>query len=236
MLRPSEMHTRSLYSEAILAHATNGVNRRCQLSIGPVLEQRVMAIMLNNTSLSSYHTAYSLRESTLRSMTPRAQRIAYTVTTPRRKQRSSHAVQPCDMRNLENQTSPDYKEPRRNTSNISRTAFNTHQNLHSWLHRTPPPLIAAYPAAYRRLGHEQTNLGWRQLFNGRWSTEWARLQDQYLLQYHDPIPKKLRGQMWTSAHIDILWTSFRALWDSRNGKVHGVDTSTRTEVRQEKIY
>jgi hypothetical protein len=41
--------------------------------------------------------------------------------------------------------------------------------------------------------------------------------------------------MWTSAHIDILWTSFRALWDSRNGKVHGVDTSTRTEARREKI-
>jgi hypothetical protein len=42
--------------------------------------------------------------------------------------------------------------------------------------------------------------------------------------------------MWTSAHINILWTSFRALWDSRNGKVHGVDTSTRREARREKIH
>jgi hypothetical protein len=42
--------------------------------------------------------------------------------------------------------------------------------------------------------------------------------------------------MWTSAHIDILWTSFRTLWDSRNGKVHGVDTSTRAKARQEKTH
>jgi hypothetical protein len=29
--------------------------------------------------------------------------------------------------------------------------------------------------------------------------------DQDLLRYHDPIPEKLRGQLWTSTHIDILW-------------------------------
>jgi hypothetical protein len=40
------------------------------------------------------------------------------------------------------------------------------KNLHSWLNRTPPPLTAAYPAAYRQLVREQTDLGWRQLFNG----------------------------------------------------------------------
>jgi hypothetical protein len=110
------------------------------------------------------------------------------------------------------------------------------ENLHSWLHHTPPTLPTAYPAAYRRLVREQTTLGWRQLFNGRWSTEWSRLQDRYLSRYHDPIPEPLCGPMWTSTHIDILWTSFRKLWDSRNGKVHGVDTSTRAAARKDKTH
>jgi hypothetical protein len=80
-------------------------------------------------------------------------------------------------------------------------------------------------------------LGWRQLFNGRWSTKWARLQDRYLTQHFDPIPEKLRGQKWTSAHIELLWTNFRKLWDScSNGKVHGVDMSTRAEARCEKTH
>jgi hypothetical protein len=83
---------------------------------------------------------------------------------------------------------------------------------------------------------EQTNLGWRQLFNGRWSTEWSRLQDRYLLCHYDPIPEKLSGQLWTTNHIDILWTGFRTLWDSRNGKVHGIDTSTRSEARRDKTH
>jgi hypothetical protein len=69
-------------------------------------------------------------------------------------------------------------------------------------------------ATYRRLVSEQTNLGWHQLFNGRWSTEWARLQDGYLLHHHDPIPEKLRvncGPLYTltfsglvSAHYGTL--------------------------------
>jgi hypothetical protein len=110
------------------------------------------------------------------------------------------------------------------------------ESLHGWLHHNPSPSPATYPAAYQRLVREQNALGWRQLFNGRWSTEWARLQDRYLLRHHDPIPDKLRGQLWTSNYIEILWTSFRTLWDSRNGKVHGVDTSTRAEARRDKTH
>jgi hypothetical protein len=108
--------------------------------------------------------------------------------------------------------------------------------LYAWFHHRHSPLPEAYPAAFRRLVREQTTLGWRQLFNGRWSTEWARLQDRYLLCHFDPIPDKLRGPKWTLAHIDLLWTHFRKLWDSRNGKVHGVDTSTRLEARREKTH
>jgi hypothetical protein len=30
---------------------------------------------------------------------------------------------------------------------------------------------------------EQTRIGWRQLFNGRWLTEWARLHNRFILRH-----------------------------------------------------
>jgi hypothetical protein len=109
-------------------------------------------------------------------------------------------------------------------------------HLHAWFNHQPSPLPAAYPAAYRRLVREQSNLGWRQLFNGRWSKEWARLQDRYLRRHFAPIPDQLRGSLWTSTHIELLWTHFRQLWESRNGKVYGIDASTRTAARREQTH
>ncbi len=108
--------------------------------------------------------------------------------------------------------------------------------LHAWLHNNAPPSSAAYPGAYRRLVREQTALGWRQLFNGRWSKEWARLHERFILRSQDPIPRQLTGTKWTSTFIDILWSNFRTLWASRNGKVHGIDTSTRLQARKEKVH
>jgi hypothetical protein len=108
--------------------------------------------------------------------------------------------------------------------------------LYAWLHSNPPPNPATYPAAYRQLVSEQTTLGWRQLFNGRWSTEWSRLHGQFILRSFDPIPSKMSGTNWTSTYINLLWTSFRQLWDSRNGKVHGIDTSSRIQAQREKVH
>jgi hypothetical protein len=110
------------------------------------------------------------------------------------------------------------------------------EGLYAWMHQTDPPTLAAYPAAYRRLVREQATLGWHQLFNGRWSTKWARLHDRYLIRLIDPIPNNLTGTKWTSTFIDLLWRRFRTHWDNRNGKVHGIDTSTRFQARRKKVH
>jgi hypothetical protein len=111
------------------------------------------------------------------------------------------------------------------------------ESLHAWLHNNPPPNPATtYPAAYRRLVCEQNTLGWRQLFNTCWSTEWSRLHEQFILRSFDPIPSKMSGTNWTSTYITLIWTSFRLLWDGRNGKVHGIDTSSRSQARLEKVH
>jgi hypothetical protein len=36
--------------------------------------------------------------------------------------------------------------------------------------------------------------------------------------------------------IHFLWTSFRTLWDLRNGQVHGNDSSTRAKKQKEKAH
>ena len=57
-----------------------------------------------------------------------------------------------------------------------------------------------------------------------------------ILRHYDPIPGHLTGIKWTTTFIDLLWQGFRSLWDARNGKVHGIDSSTRTQARLERVH
>jgi hypothetical protein len=53
--------------------------------------------------------------------------------------------------------------------------------LEAWFTNTPADFLK-YPTQYSRLIRQQTQIGWRQLLNGRLSTEWLRLQDEHLHQ------------------------------------------------------
>jgi hypothetical protein len=57
-----------------------------------------------------------------------------------------------------------------------------------------------YPSIYHQLYQEQARIGWRHIFNGRFSEEWAYLQDNYLY-----TQKKHQGRddgnNWTTAVI-----------------------------------
>jgi hypothetical protein len=86
--------------------------------------------------------------------------------------------------------------------------------------------VHGYPPLYHALINTQNAIGWRQLYNGRMSTEWAVLQGQWLRQNSNE-DKKLSGQLWTAAIIGRIWTSWRTVWEQRNGDVHGRDETTR---------
>ena len=85
--------------------------------------------------------------------------------------------------------------------------------LDSWLRNQPSPRPREYPAAYRSLIQEQSDLGWQQLLNGRWSQRWAIMQDRYLSRHFDPIPDQLGGNKWVTTMMDTTWQSVRTLWD-----------------------
>jgi hypothetical protein len=68
---------------------------------------------------------------------------------------------------------------------------------------------------------EQTHLGWRQIFDGRWSRKWAYLQDQYLWEIGNKDPK-YTGTTWLTAMlISTVWQQLFALWLERNATIHG---------------
>ena len=81
----------------------------------------------------------------------------------------------------------------------------------------------------RRVGAQQDAIGWRQLFNGRFSEEWSRLQDDYYAtsatRQHD---KRLTGAKWQATIIGVIWEHWDVLWEQQNQAVHGMDASTKS--------
>jgi hypothetical protein len=93
---------------------------------------------------------------------------------------------------------------------------------------------AAYPAPFHRLIKQQNEIGWHQLFNGCFSSEWQQLQDQHLRR--NGIKEiSLTGQSWTASLIVHLWKSFFDIWEQRNKFVHGEDKSTRDTAKRVKV-
>jgi hypothetical protein len=90
-----------------------------------------------------------------------------------------------------------------------------------------------YPRTYQKLIKEQTALGWRQLFQGRLTTEWARLQDRHLhdIKAHSNFKT---GTLWTTNIITTLWKAFFTMWEARNAVVHGADSSSRQKSRRDR--
>ena len=97
-------------------------------------------------------------------------------------------------------------------------------SLLHWLSDTPLP--KSYPNYLQPLITSQTIIGWKQMFYGRLSLYWVRLQDSYLLSqdFHSP---KLRGSLFVSGSIKILWAHLHKLWIKRNEDTHGSNPETQ---------
>ncbi len=90
-----------------------------------------------------------------------------------------------------------------------------------------------YPPLFRLLIQQQNELGWRQLFNGRFVSEWQRLQNQHL-RTNGIQEITLTGQSWTTSMIVLLWKEFFDIWGQRNDQVHGNDKRTTDTAKRSK--
>jgi hypothetical protein len=100
--------------------------------------------------------------------------------------------------------------------------------IQSYLSQTPFD-STEYPAEYQGLIREQNTIGWVQIFQGRLSTSWQRIQ-----QYHYSGLKPIKGRdgaSWSRNIISFIFAEWVLLWESRNNSVHGDDTTSRAQAK-----
>jgi hypothetical protein len=100
-----------------------------------------------------------------------------------------------------------------------------------------------YPSPVHRLIHQQNEIGWQQLFLGRFTKEWADLQDNYYARKRaeqndeeNKKTKKMTGHRWQVTIIGILWDQWWAVWESRNKDLHGADAKSRANAESREVH
>jgi hypothetical protein len=105
--------------------------------------------------------------------------------------------------------------------------------LEAWLNDTPAS-YDKFPSSYNALIHQQTQIGWRQLFNGRISKDWSRLQDEYL--YREGLHnEKTSGLLWATSILTSIWDEWHLVWTIRNEVIHGHDTISRQRIQRSNV-
>jgi hypothetical protein len=92
-----------------------------------------------------------------------------------------------------------------------------------------------YPAIYHPLIASQNQIGWNQIFRGRYSLQWSTMQHRYL-KHNGWSTQQRNGRTWTSSVSKHFLNQWLVLWDLRNGERHGKDDSTRKAVLQERVH
>jgi hypothetical protein len=98
-----------------------------------------------------------------------------------------------------------------------------------------------FPRAVRQVIINQNAIGWRQIFNGRFALEWARVQDEYVAAQPSSGNSKSRrrqgGIQWQQRFILEIWKQWQLLWKSRNELLHGKTVRAQHDAtrRQKKL-
>jgi hypothetical protein len=85
-----------------------------------------------------------------------------------------------------------------------------------------------YNDTLHRLVHQQNRIGWRQIFHGRFTVEWVRIQDSYYRRSELQEAMKgvqLTGERWLTNLILFVWDKWYTLWKQRNQELHGNDVN-----------
>ena len=106
--------------------------------------------------------------------------------------------------------------------------------LHSWF-TSKQVDTTRYPRRYHQLIHEQTEIGWRHLFNGHATTQWRIRQDLFLR--HSNIHTQTNtGAAWILRTLTTIWTEFFHIWHQRNEEIHGHNTKTQNQARHRRLH
>ena len=88
----------------------------------------------------------------------------------------------------------------------------------------------------QRLIQQQNQIGWRQLFNGRFWLEWSKVQNEAYSRRPrnaDDQPKRT-GDKWQVQLIVHVWNQWEQVWNDRNSALHGTTVTEKNEaIRQD---
>ena len=89
-----------------------------------------------------------------------------------------------------------------------------------------------YPSDVQELIIQQNATGWRQIFSGRFSIEWSRIQQEYYSRHRTkPGIKSRDGLQWQVKLTIVIWDQWRNVWTVvRNQEVHGQDEVERSRA------
>ena len=98
------------------------------------------------------------------------------------------------------------------------------------------PTVDNYPQHLHKLINLQTRIGWSQMFNGRFCTEWSEIQDAYYYRERATLPvKKKSGLTWQTGLINKIWDKWYDLWKMRNEDVHGKDMASKALAEKREV-
>ena len=86
-------------------------------------------------------------------------------------------------------------------------------SMREWMVEAPDdipysPTSADYPPTFERLIQQQTAIGWRQIINGRFSKQWAALQEEhYVRMATQQRNRKTTGTQWLTNIIGEIWAA-----------------------------
>ena len=78
---------------------------------------------------------------------------------------------------------------------------------------------------------EQTNIGWFQIVNGRWSTQCCLIQQQAYSWNKTLDPRKHTGSIWAKKIMAHIWTKMVTVWTQRNDALHGTPKTTEAKLK-----
>ena len=109
-----------------------------------------------------------------------------------------------------------------------------HDGLLRFHNMLPAITPDSYPQRYQELITSQNAIGFGQLYKGRWSQEWKRLQNLHNTQ-HPTTSSHITGKEWLLSVSRLLLDQWLLLWKLRNEQRHGKDDEQRQASRKETI-
>ena len=106
-----------------------------------------------------------------------------------------------------------------------------------WFHPDSPDTVSPilFPPDARSLILSQNAIGWRQIFRGRFSREWQRIQNDNYMKHKHKSKYKRTGNRWQQQLITTVWENWFELWAIRNGEVHGTTETSRAQAQRREV-